>query len=157
MKKFLIIALTACVSACACFECDDDAPKVTTYQATRKAPLDCDYFDGKTCYHYVYKNVQRPVAQPAPIRQRPCETTAIQPACNCNCAPQPRCNDCNSGCSPKYQETREPVEVVYKRTTYKTVYEPKTTSEVSYEKVPYTSSVCSECVRGSAEVKTTQE
>jgi hypothetical protein len=32
---------------------------------------------------------------------------------------------------------REPVEVVYRRTTYKTVYEPKTTSSVSYEREAY--------------------
>lgn len=42
-----------------------------------------------------------------------------------------------SPCPAQIKETREPVEVIYKKTTYKTVYEPKTTSSVSYEKEPY--------------------
>ena len=41
-----------------------------------------------------------------------------------------------SPCPAKIRETREPVEIVYKKTTYKTVYEPKTTSSVTYEKEP---------------------
>ena len=40
---------------------------------------------------------------------------------------------CN-GCQPTVTQTREPVEVLYKKTTTKTVYEPKTTQEVSYGK-----------------------
>lgn len=44
-------------------------------------------------------------------------------------------NGCN-GCAPVVRQTREPVEVIYKKTTYTTVYEPKTTSTVSYEKEP---------------------
>lgn len=42
-------------------------------------------------------------------------------------------NGCN-GCAPVVRQTREPVEIIYKKTTYTTVYEPKTTSTVSYEK-----------------------
>ena len=130
MKKLFIVALAAFVSACSCFECEDDGAPVTTYQTARKASMDCDYFDGKTCYRYVYKNIQRPVAQPAVVRQRPCETT--QPSCGCsNCG----CNNCG----PKISETREPVEVIYKKTTYKTVCDPKTYSQVSYERLPYAS------------------
>ena len=133
MKKLLIVALAAFVSACSCFECEDDGAPVTTYQTARRTQMDCDYFDGKTCYRYVYKNIQRPVAQPAVVRQRPCETAAVQPSCGCsNCG-------CDNSCAPKISETREPVEVVYKKTTYKTVYEPKTYSQVSYEKLPYAS------------------
>lgn len=53
---------------------------------------------------------------------------------------------CN-GCQPVVTQTREPVEVLYKKTTTKTVYEPKTTQEVSYEKEPYTGQLpCSNCV-----------
>lgn len=44
-------------------------------------------------------------------------------------------NGC-TGCAPVIRQTREPVEVIYKKTTYTTVYEPKTTSTVSYEKEP---------------------
>ena len=48
-------------------------------------------------------------------------------------------SDCTkaSPCAARVRTVREPVEVVYKRTTYKTVYEPKTTQEVSYERKPY--------------------
>ena len=42
-----------------------------------------------------------------------------------------------SHCAPQVKEVREPVEVVYKKTTYKTVYEPKTTKTVTFEKEPY--------------------
>ena len=43
----------------------------------------------------------------------------------------------------------EPVEVVYKKTTYRTVYEPKTYEDVSYEKEPYTGykrEGCADCL-----------
>lgn len=52
-----------------------------------------------------------------------------------------------SPCPAQIKETREPVEVIYKKTTYKTVYEPKTTSSVSYEKEAYK--------QGSIQVNTT--
>lgn len=45
--------------------------------------------------------------------------------------------DSSSPCPSQIKEVKEPVEIVYKKTTYKTVYEPKTTSSVSYEKQPY--------------------
>lgn len=132
MKKIFIIALASFVSACACFECDDEVN--VAYQSHNEAKLDCDYFDGRTCYRYVYKKAERHVAKPAPVRYRPCN--APKPTC---CAQaKPACNSCNS-CETKISETREPVEIVYKKTTYKTVYEPKTYSQVSYETAPYSS------------------
>lgn len=134
MKKFLIIALAAVVSACACFDCEDEAP-VTTYETTYKQPSNCDYFDGRTCYRYVYKQAPRHVAKPAPVRYRPCGEYRSSCRAQSTCG---SCNKCNS-CAPKISETREPVEVVYKKTTYKTIYEPKTYSQVSYEKAPYSS------------------
>ena len=135
MKKLFIITLAAMVSACACFECEDEVP-VTTYRADYQQTMNCDYFDGKTCYRYVYKSVNRPVVKPAPVRYRQCggyhtPCANVKPACN-------SCNTCNS-CDAKVSETREPVEVVYKKTTRKTVFEPKTYSQVSYESVPYDS------------------
>lgn len=54
-----------------------------------------------------------------------------------------------SPCPTQIKETREPVEVIYKKTTYKTVYEPKTTSSVSYEKEPYK--------QGSVEIQATPD
>lgn len=49
-------------------------------------------------------------------------------------------NVCNN-CTRSYT-VRTPVQVVYKNTTYTTVYEPKTFTKTSYETVPYN------CVKG---------
>ena len=49
-------------------------------------------------------------------------------------------NVCNT-CTQSYT-VRIPVQVVYKNTTYTTVYEPKTFTKTSYETVPYN------CVKG---------
>lgn len=49
-------------------------------------------------------------------------------------------NVCNT-CTQSYT-VRTPVQVVYKNTTYTTVYEPKTFTKTSYESVPYN------CVKG---------
>lgn len=46
------------------------------------------------------------------------------------------CNDYESQCI-KTKSTVQPVEIIYKRTTYKTRYIPQTTKEVTYEKRPY--------------------
>jgi len=42
-----------------------------------------------------------------------------------------------SSCGPRSYTVSEPVEVLYKNVTYTTVYEPKTYSETSYVKKPY--------------------
>lgn len=49
-------------------------------------------------------------------------------------------NVCNT-CTRSYT-VRTPVQVVYKNTTYTTVYEPKTFTKTSYETLPYN------CVKG---------
>lgn len=155
MKKLFIVALAALVSACACFDCEDEAP-VTTYQSSRQSRMDCDYFDGRTCYRYTYRNIQRPVVQPVVYREQPrCPRAAqqvqYQPRpCN-NVSECPRavrrttsncgCASCGCAGEAKVSETREPVEIVYKKVTTKTVYEPRTYAEVSYEKTPYNSVV----------------
>lgn len=53
---------------------------------------------------------------------------------------RPDVNACNN-CTRSYT-VRTPVQVVYKNTTYTTVYEPKTFTKTSYETVPYN------CVKG---------
>lgn len=128
MKKIFVVTLAIMVSACACFDCQDEEP--IRIRTSNEAKLDCDYFDGRTCYRYVYKKPDHPIVRPEPVRYRKCQKA--RPSCN-SCAP---CNSCNS-CEGKVSETREPVEVVYKKTTYKTVCDPKTVSQVSYETVPY--------------------
>ena len=122
MKKLFVVVLVVMLSACACFDCKNDIP--TRIRMTNDAKLDCDYFDGRTCYRYVYKKPDHPIVRPEPVRYRKCRTV------------RPACNTCNT-CEDKVSEVREPVEVVYKKTTYKTVCDPKTVSQVSYETVPY--------------------
>lgn len=67
-----------------------------------------------------------PPAKPA----HACGVRAPQPAP----APAPK-QACNA-CSKSYTVS-EPVEVVYKNVTYTTVYEPKTYSNTTYVKKPY--------------------
>lgn len=153
MKKMLFIAIAAAVvSACACFDSTEEAP-VTNYRTIYNQPkMDCDYFDGRTCYRYVYRQVQKPVAKPVRYREsRPCTTCRARPVV----IQAPACGSCAacSPCQPKITETREPVEIVYKKTVNKTVYEPKTYSEVSYEKVSCMSDNCAETVNQPAQIE----
>lgn len=46
-----------------------------------------------------------------------------------------RCYNC--GYREEAYTVSEPTEIIYKNTTYKTVYEPKTYKEISYERRPY--------------------
>lgn len=122
MKKFAVLALMLVVSACAHGPIYGDE--------------DCSYKTSRTYKQYraqepkpvqpapvVYNNY--PCAEPVRVVQRP---VVVEP--------QP----CN-GCQPTVKETREPVEIVYKKVTYTTVYEPKTTKNVSYEREPVKNAV----------------
>ena len=42
-----------------------------------------------------------------------------------------------SGCKDQIRTEREPVEVVYRRTTHRTVFQPRTFTTTNYERVPY--------------------
>lgn len=70
--------------------------------------------------------------EPKPI-VKPCQVAQPQPVvkpCNtCAQAVQP-CNNC----APKVEVVKEPVEIVYKKTTKTTVYEPKVITDVTFEK-----------------------
>ena len=78
MKKIFIVALAVMVSACACFDCQDDEP--IRIRTSNEAKLDCDYFDGRTCYRYVYKKPDHPIVRPEPVRYRKCQKA--RPSCN---------------------------------------------------------------------------
>lgn len=72
----------------------------------------------------------KPIVAPCKVAQpvvRSCNTCAQVRPCN-NCAAP--CNNC----APKVEIVKEPVEIVYKKTTKTTVYEPKTITNVAYEK-----------------------
>lgn len=176
MKKILVTAAALfALSACACMNSKE--PKVEerkvvyrSYQAS--ANMDCDYIDNNTCYRYVRAQayaapaptyaIAAPALQyvaPAPRyyeapreriryrRQRPAVSYVDNYA---ESEPEVIVDNGSGNCAPKYRSTREPVEVVYKKTTYKTVYEPKTTSSVSYEKEPYTGQVTVRSTRPSS-------
>ena len=63
--------------------------------------------------------------RPAPVQQ-----VRYQPA------PAPIAQDCG-GCPAREYTVRTPVKVVFKNTTYRTVYEPRTFETTSYETRPY--------------------
>lgn len=146
MKKLLILSAVLALSACACWNSDEPAEETVVYQNVQARPQNCDYYDGTTCYRYVRRVHQAPVIR---YREpRPAPAPVVVPAVSCPCqtascgcqAVQPAC----SGCAPQVRETREPVEVVYKKTTYTTTYQPNTTAAVSYERAPYAQARVSE-------------
>ncbi len=135
MKKVLILSAVLALSACGCMNDAEEAnaPEVV-YHNTQVRPQNCDYFDGTTCYRYV-----RRVRKAPTIRYRESAPVVANTSCGCNADPQYVATTAScGGCAPQVRETREPVEVVYKKTTYKTVYTPQTTASVSYERAPYT-------------------
>lgn len=155
MQKIFIISATMLLSACSCFESNDeeyqdyrDSEEVYESFESRQAPKHPSdsymYYSEQGMrqqrrpnYRYVMPTPQMVQApQPAP---QPMMVPAPQPVnvqCNVSptMAPAP-------GCAPTVRETKEPVEIVYKKTTYTTVYEPKTTSAISYEKEAYNPNV----------------
>ena len=68
------------------------------------------------CEEAVVAPAPAPVPAPMPVVQQP---VVQQPA---------------NGCQGEIRTVREPVEVVYKRTTYGTVYEPRHFQNVAYER-----------------------
>ena len=80
-----------------------------------------------------------PQVAPAPVVAPAQNVQPIQPrrACGVKAPVQaPVKQGCNS-CGAHSYTVEEPVEVLYKNVTYTTVYEPKTYSETSYVKKPY--------------------
>ena len=150
MKKLFVLSMMFVLSGCACFNSDDSGEPEVIYKTSEArvagsaADLNCDFIEGNTCYRYIRR--QRRVEYVEPRREviryrEPTTYRYVRTTCGSSC------DTCNvsgsaitagdSSCAPKIRTTREPVEIVYKKTTYKTVYEPKTTSSVTYEKVPY--------------------
>lgn len=169
MKKLFILPIMFALSACACMNSDEPQEQKVVYKSSATTTVaedtsNCDYFDAasNTCYKYIrrQRQVNYVAAAPAPVRYaeparyRNYRTTTVRDCVNCNAPAEYRptyqssassstvvsSND-NVPCPPQVRETREPVEIVYKKTTYKTVYEPRTTSHVSYEKQPYSERV----------------
>lgn len=83
-----------------------------------------------------------PQAAPAPVvaPAQNVQPVAAQPrrACGVKAPVQAPVKQACNTCGPHSYTVEEPVEVLYKNVTYTTVYEPKTYSETSYVKKPYT-------------------
>jgi len=118
MKKYLVLTTMFFVSACA------NGPII--------GDDDCTYHSEP---RKTYRTEEvRPQPAPAPIvvqRPSPCSQAVAAPVVAPVVVQQP--TPC-SGCNPTVKATREPVEIVYKKVIYTTTYEPKTTSEVTYER-----------------------
>lgn len=152
MKKLILLSAVLALSACACMDSDEEEAEPVVYKTAEPKDMNCDYFDGKTCYRYVRRT--RQIVAPAPVVRyrevaRPCPQMPYVAAPVAVSAPAPitvsapcAVASCGSAdcCAPKVSETREPVEVTYKKTTYTTVYEPQTTASVNYERVPVNAS-----------------
>ena len=114
MKKLLVLTALMFISACA------SGP---IYSSN----TDADY----THYNCTSRRVRkaRPV-QKAVVKKAPQPIIVYE---NPQPAPVMPCSTCNS-CTPSVKVVKEPVEIVYKKTMTTTVYEPKTTTDVSFEK-----------------------
>lgn len=77
--------------------------------------------EDESCSDALVKPVPAPTPAPAPCMQ--CRQAPVQQDCG--------------GCPAREYTVRTPVQVVYKNTTYRTVYEPRTFETSSYETRPY--------------------
>ncbi len=115
LTKLLVVAMVAGLAACA----SDEETANRNYR----------YAGESGCGDTLIK--EKPA--PAPVRPaaRPCHTCqAAAPA------PVPAARPCG-GCQPTEYTVRTPVKVVYKNTTYHTVYEPRTYETTSFETRPF--------------------
>ena len=105
-----VVAMVATLTAC------------TTYEEGRNYR----YAEDESCSDALVKPAPAPA--PAPVVATPCNV--------CQQAPVALQQDCG-GCPAREYTVRTPVQVVYKNTTYRTVYEPRTFETSSYETRPY--------------------
>ena len=107
LTKLLVLALAAGLTACA----SDEETTGRNYRYVGSQEKGC----GEALLE------SKPA--PAPVRQ-----VTYQPA--------PAARPCG-GCQPTEYTVRTPVKVVYKNTTYHTVYEPRTYETTSFETRPF--------------------
>ncbi|MBQ8436053.1 MAG: hypothetical protein IJX20_00215 [Alphaproteobacteria bacterium] len=154
MKKLLVITASVLLSACACFEPVDEEPvvqKEPEVQVVAAEPVENVrvvrrrvrvYDDGYTAPRRVRRIYYHDAASGGEYRPEPRSMYRQSEA-----APEQYCDDYgNSECPAKVRVVREPVEVVYRKTKYTTVYEPRTFKDVSYEREPYAESSCNDCM-----------
>lgn len=125
MKKFLVLTALMFVSACASGPIYRSNTQVdyTHYNCTGRRPCNA-----------APKQIVKQAPAPQPIMVYEAPRQVVTP-CNAvaNRQVQVAAQPCNS-CAPSVKVVKEPVEIVYKKTTTTTVYEPRTTTDVTYEK-----------------------
>lgn len=135
MKKIFVLVMVCLVSACSYWNGNDAEERYVVVEGNEQPAK----------YRYVRRYYDDTYTQGYQNR-----TVAAEPAIRC-CGQRVAVNNCggckvaapvSTGCAPQVRTERVPVEVVYKRVTHKTVYEPKTTSSVEYERVPYSGETC---------------
>ena len=117
-----VLVLTAGLTACASEEVNDGR--------------NFRYAGREGCSDTLVKPQPKVIPAPAPVVAAP-----VQPTCGCQ----------SCGCPAREYTVRTPVKVVYKNTTYRTVYEPRTFETTSFETRPYNrAEACSggHCVDG---------
>ena len=127
-----VLVLTAGLTACA----SDNPNNGRGYQ----------YAGREGCSDTLIKEAPKPapVVAAAPVVYQP--------------APAPIAQNCG-GCPAREYTVRTPVKVVYRNTTYRTVYEPRTTESTSYEERPFNrAEVCTDgnCLRPQQPVRVRQ-
>ena len=156
MKKLLVITASLLISACACFEATDEetvVQKEPEVQVVATEPVENVrvvrrrvrvYDDG----YVAPRRVRRIYYNDAPEAEYRSENRRMRRYMEPMQADEQYCDDySNSECPAKVRIVREPVEVVYRKTKYTTVYEPRTFKDVSYEREPYAeTSSCNDCM-----------
>ena len=153
MKKLLVITASILLSACACFEPVEDEnavqkepePQVVAAEPVENVRVirrrvrvyDNGYEAPRRVRRIYYRDATpKTVRHPEPryeaaMYNRPTSASVQEQYCD---------DYSDSPCPAKVRVTREPVEVVYRKTKYTTVYEPRTFKDVSYEREPYAGS-----------------
>ena len=156
MKKILVITASMLLSACACFEVADEEQVVQNEPKTQVVATEPVenvrvvrrrvrvYDDG----YVAPRRVRRIYYNDAPNGEYRSKPRAMYRYTEPMQAGEQYCDDySNSECPAKVRVVREPVEVVYRKTKYTTVYEPRTFKDVSYEREPYAeTSSCNDCM-----------
>ena len=117
MKNLFYVAmlvLTAGLTACANDETNNDNRNYR-YAAGRGG-----------CGGALVAEQPKPAPMPAPVQYQPAPIAPVATSC---------CPTCS--CQAREYTVRTPVKVVYKNTTYRTVYEPRTFETTAYETRPY--------------------
>ena len=145
MKKTIILITAAVLSACTCFNPSDEenaememttAEQTATQTQTARRVVVAEQPDENI--RVVRRRVRRVYYRdsvPAVAYREEKPVYRSRRVLERSCDEHVECDD--SPCPAKVRVMREPVEVVYRKTKYTTVYQPKTYKDISYVREPY--------------------